>query len=115
MTYVIDFAPPMSGIEGEFNTFRLGPAWSKRLTSGEEVLLLDKKQCAVMGKAVITAIYVGTLRDMSALHARRNHNQQGLDPEGACERLMTNMIKRYGPHKLRETTRVTVIEMRKIE
>ena len=29
--YVIGFAPPMVGLEGEFNTFRIGGKWFKTL------------------------------------------------------------------------------------
>lgn len=112
---VIEFSPPMSGIDGEFNTFRLGVAWSKRVAPGDTVLLIDRKQFSVIGKAQVTDVKVGSLRDMSALHARHNHNQKGLDPQGADERLMSNMIKRYGPHKCLHTTKVTVIGMKRIE
>lgn len=110
---VIEFSPPMSGLDGEFNTFRLGIAWSKRLAPGEIVLLIDKKQFLVIGHAEVTAIQVGELSDMSALHARRNHNQIGLDPDGAGERLIANMMRRYGPHKLSHTSRVTVIYLKR--
>lgn len=112
---IIDFAPPMSGIEGEFNTFRLGPAWSKRVESGEIVILMDKKQCSSMGYAEVTAIHVGKLLEMSTLHARRNHNQIGLDTEGAGERLIANMMRRYGPAKCGHTKTVTVVYLRKLE
>lgn len=112
---VLEFSPPMSGIEGEFNTFRLGVAWSKRVAPGDTVLLIDRKQFSVIGKAKITGVQVGSLRDMSALHARHNHNQKGLDPQGADERLIINMVKRYGPNKCDENKRVTVIGMKRIE
>jgi hypothetical protein len=108
---IIEFSPPMSGLDGEFNTFRLGIAWSKRLMPGDLVCLMNKKEFLLMGHAEVTAVHVGKLSDMSALHARRNHNQLGLPPDGAGERLIANMIKRYGPHKCLYDSKVTVIYM----
>lgn len=115
MLRVVEFTPPMSGLDGEFNTFRLGVAWSKRVVPGDEVLLLDKKTFSIIGRAEITEIHVGTLIDMSALHALRNHNQLGLDPEGAGERLRANMIRRYGPQKCGPESKVTVMQMKRID
>lgn len=115
MLYVIEFAPPMSGLEGEFNTFRLGGAWAKRTIPGERLLLIDKKQSAVLGWGLVSAVHVGTLTEMSALHGSRNHNQKGLDPEGAGERVIAAMKKRYGPHKVNDNSKVTVIELKRIE
>ncbi len=112
---IIEFMPPMNGMDGEFNTFRLGVAWSKRVESGNAVLLMDKKQYELMGCAEVTAVHVGKLSDMSALHARHNHNQLGLDQDGAGERLIANMIRRYGPHKCSTGTNVTVIYMKRLE
>jgi hypothetical protein len=108
---IIEFSPPMSGLEGEFNTFRLGVAWSKRLAPGDTVCLMNKKEFSLMGYAEVKAVHVGKLSDMSALHARRNHNQLGLPSDGAGERLIANMIRRYGPHKVNHTVKVTVIYM----
>lgn len=112
---VIEFSPPMEGIEGEFNTFRLGGAWAKRVVPGDTVWLMDKKQFLIFGSATVTEIHVGKLNEMSDLYACHNHNQKGLDPEGANKRLITNMIKRYGPNMCDENKRVTVICMRRTE
>lgn len=112
---VIEFSPPMEGLEGEFNTFRLGMAWSKRIVVGDTIWLMDKKQFLIFGSAIVTGIFVGKLRDMSDLYACRNHNQKGLDPEGANNRLIANMIKRYGPNMCDENKKVTVIEMKRTE
>lgn len=112
MTRIIDFSPPMSGIAGEFNTFRLGVAWSKRLNPGEQVLLMDKKLYSVMGSAKVMGVTVGSLSEMGALYGSQNHNQKHLPKEGAGERVATAMIKRYGPNRCCEDSKVTVIHLK---
>lgn len=114
MLRIIDFSPPMSGIDGSFNTFRLGGTWSRRVQVGERVGLLDNKQMCLIGFATVTGVHTGKLNELSALHACRNHNQKHLPSDGAGERLMQAMIKRYGPHKCRENSLVTVIELEEI-
>lgn len=115
MTRIIDFAPPMLGIEGEFNTFRLGGAWAKRVQPGDRVGLLDKKEMSLLGAAVVVAVHKGKLNDLAPLHGCRNHNQKHLPSEGAGERVVAAMQKRYGPHKCRENSVVTVIELKEIK
>lgn len=112
---ILEFSPPMNGITGEFNTFRLSLAWSKRVAKGEIITLMDKKDCSSMGYAEVISVHVGKLHDMSALHARHNHNQIGLDPDGAGERLTANMIRRYGPHRCGLNSNVTIIYLKKLE
>lgn len=113
MCYVIEFAPPMSGFEGSFNTFRLGLKWSRVLKPGDKVLLVDKKQSMVFAVAQVEGVHTGKLSEMAQEHAARNHNQKGLDSLEAPSRLTVNMIKRYGPHKCSENSKVTVIDLRR--
>ena len=115
MLRIMEFAAPMSGIDGEFNTFRLGGAWSKRVAPGDKIVLMDKKECALMGWALVTGVHVGKLNELSTLHGFHNHNQKHLSPEGAGDRVVAAMQKRYGPHKCRDTSMVTVINMKRIE
>lgn len=115
MLRIIEFYPPMSGIEGDFNTFRLGLAWSKRLSRGDRVLLIDKKQYALMGVGEVLDIHVGKLREMSTTHGCHNHNQKHLPQDGAGERVVAAMIKRYGPNKCSENSNVTVLYIRRID
>lgn len=110
--FVIEFSPPMMGIEGHFNTVRLGTKWSKCLNVGDRVLLVDKRKSEVMKSATVEAVAVGKLGEMAQLHAAQNHNQRGLDATGAPRRLIDNMIKRYGPNMCDENKRVTVIYLR---
>lgn len=113
--YVLDFAPPLAGIEGTFNTFRLGVAWSKRVSEGDMVLLINKPKAQVIGRAQVQSVSVGTLSEMAVTDARFNHNQKGLDVEGAPARMIASMIKRYGPQMCRETSKVTVINLQMVE
>lgn len=115
MTYVIDFAPPMTGLEGSFNTVRLGGTWAKRLSGGERVLLVDKPHSLVIGIAVVEQVVVGKLNEIAPMHAAHNHNQKSLGSEGATERLIAGMKKRYGPHKVLDHSRVTFIYLRVID
>lgn len=113
--YVIEFAPPMSGFEGSFNTIRLGGAWAKRLSGGETVLLIDKPNCKVFGRAIVEQVVVGTVCDLLPRHAAHNHNQKGLDTVGAPERALASMLKRYGPQMVRDNSRCTIIYLRLID
>lgn len=113
MCYVIEFAPPMSGVEDSFNTFRLGLKYSKVLNPGDTVLLIDKKQSKLIGIALVEGVETGKLNHMAELYAHQNHNQKSLDKSGAPARLTANMIKRYGPHKCNENSKVTVIHLRR--
>lgn len=113
--YVIDFAPPILNIDNDFNTVRLGVKWSRILKPGDIVLLVNKPKSEVMCKAVVRRISVGKLKDLAPIHAVHNHNQKGLDPSCAPERLIAGMIKRYGPHKCDVDKKITVIDLRKLE
>jgi hypothetical protein len=115
---VIDFAPPAEGFSGAFywNTFRLGRVWNDRVKEGDEVLLMMSKKLIVFGRAVISDVYVGKLRQLAETHAVFNHNQRdNPDTAGAPDRLIANMTKRYGPHLINNNKLSTVIYMRMIE
>lgn len=102
----------MSGLEGSFNTFRLGLRYSKTLKPGDKVLLIDKSKMLCFGRATVKKVTVGILRDMANLYAHDNHNQKDTAPEEAPDRLVENMIKRYGPHICNENKKVTVIYLK---
>lgn len=111
---VIDFVPPVEGIEGDFNTFRLGLFYAKRLTPGEVVHLLDSKEKMLIGKATVLGTDIGTLGEMLAAHAQRNHAMILGDGLTASERLMDLMRKLYGPHIASFSRKTTVIHLRRI-
>lgn len=112
MKYVLEFAPPAQGLEGNFNTFRLGRAWSKKLNKGDVALLIKKPELFVLAEARVTKVLVGRLREMATLYAHENHNQRLGDREGAAERLIESMKRRYGPHMVDDNRFVTVIYLR---
>lgn len=107
--HIIEFSPPMLNLVGTFNTFRLGLRYSKLLNERDTVMLIDKKNLCVIGKAIVKSVIKGRLDDMAMLYAHENHNQKELDSEGAAQRLMTAMFKRYGPQMINEGKMVTVI------
>lgn len=102
----------MSGLEGTFNTFRLGLRYSKVLKPGDKVLLIDKAKMVCFGRATVKKVVVGKLRDMANFYAHDNHNQKETLPEQAPDSLVANMMKRYGPHICNENKKVTVIYLK---
>ena len=113
--YFLDFAPPIVGMEGVFNTFRLGIAWTKRVEPNDIILLTNKARSTVIGRAKVVDIKIGTLSEMAATDARFNHNHREYKTLVAAERLVESMIKRYGPQKCSENSKVTVIYLEIIE
>jgi len=111
--HVIDFSAPMDGLTDEFNTVRLGMKLSRSLEPGDTVMLVEKPKSVLIGWAQVIRTDVGTLKDIAARYAALNHNQKGLDPDGAPARLIENMVKRYGPHKCGENSKVTMIHLKR--
>jgi hypothetical protein len=116
--HVIEFAPPAEGLDGvlPFNTFRLGRVWASRLRTGDNVFLMDKPHMKVFGLAVVGRLFTGKLRELAEVHAHLNHNQiADPDAEGAAERLIANMMKRYGPHICHDNKLTTCIYLRRVQ
>jgi hypothetical protein len=116
--HVIEFAPPAEGLDGVsvFNTFRLGRVWHERLKEGDEVFLMWAKKMQVFGRAKVGPVHKGKLRELANLYAHLNHNQSANpDTAGAADRLIANMMKRYGPHICHENKLCTVIFLQRIE
>ena len=112
---VIGFVAPVIGVEGEFNTFRLGTFYSKRLHPGDEVFLLNEKEKIVFGKARVERIDVGPLGEMCVIHGHQNHTELANDPMTAPERLMGTIRKIYGPHIATMEKKTTVIFLKRLE
>ena len=113
--HVVGFIPPVIGVEDEFNTFRLGGFYQKRLSPGDEVLLLNEKEKIVFGRAQVRSIEVGTLGEMLLIHAHKNHTEIGNDPNTAPERLNETIRRIYGPHVATLTKKTTVLHMKRLE
>lgn len=112
---VILFSSPILNIEGQFNTIRLGGKLTRELEPQQEVLLIDANKTTVICKALVESTVSGPLNDIAEAHAALNHNQKHLDPVEAPSRLKQAMIKRYGPHKVRDNSTVSVIYLRVLE
>lgn len=115
--YALEFYPPMDGLVGTFSTFRLGRKWAQKLRQDDEIMLFDKKQSAIIGRAKVTAVYSGNLLDMAFEHAKTNHNQKGVvqDESEAAENLLANLNKRFGPQVMAGKKIATAIYLERIE
>lgn len=115
-TMTVGFIPPVVGVDGVFNTFRLGSFYSKNLKIGEHVFLLDEKTKRVFGKAEVTEIITGKLKEMCELHGQNNHTELVKeDRSNSAESLMLLLRKIYGPHIATDNKGSTVIYMKRIE
>ena len=113
--YVIGFVPPIEGIEREFNTFRLGGTWAKKLAVGDNVLIMDEKGKFVFGAATVTRIETGKLAEMCVEHAHWNHRELANPVTGAGERLLAYLRKLFGPVICTDNKLTTVIYLKRIE
>ena len=113
--HVIGFIPPIVGVDNEFNTFRLGGFYQKRLSIGSQVYLLNEKEKMIFGRAHVENIDVGALGEMLLIHAHKNHTEIGNDSNTAPERLHETIRRIYGPHIATLTKKTTVIFMKRLE
>lgn len=113
----IRFAPPLVGMNGEFNTFRKGRALAMKLAVQDVVTLRDAKTKIDFGSAEVLSIETGTAQEMLRSHACRNHTELANDDaEGAPERLFKVLRRIYrGPKYFLPTTTVTVVYLKRIE
>lgn len=112
---VIGFIPPHVGLEGEFNTFRLGGKMAQVLAPGQEVFLMDEKEKLVFGRAEVISVEVGKLEQLCEVHAHKNHTELANNPEGAPQRLLAFIQKIFGPHIAPPTKRACVVYLRRLE
>lgn len=112
---VLDFIPPVEGLEKDFNTFRLGGSLVKRLKEGQEVFLMDGKNKVIFGRAQVTRIEPGSLGELCLMHAKDNHRELTNEPMGAPERLFKYLQKIYGPHIAIANKKTCVIYMKRLE
>lgn len=111
---VVGFIPPILGVEGDFNTFRLGLRLAKALAPKDMVLLVDRKTDMAFGAARVRKIVTGELWPLCVEHAARNHRELGDKPEYAAARLFAYLQRLYGPHIATHTKKTTVIYLRRI-
>lgn len=105
----IKFSYPRRGLEGRFNTFRLGAKLSRDLTPGEGVELVDARTGKLLKRATVTGVYVGDLTSMAQLHAREAHNWKAHPEAERPALLMGSLAKRYPPGRVHDHSVVTVV------
>lgn len=113
---VIKFAPPHIGLDGEFNTFRIGTKLHRQLKAGDFVSLLDTKEEAIFGRAQVVSTDLGTLAEMCAIHSPNNHTEiPAPDKQNSPARLFAYVQKLYGPHIAGFSKKTSVIYLKRIE
>ncbi|MDR9847118.1 hypothetical protein [Herbaspirillum huttiense] len=113
---VISFVAPVEGIDGEFNTFRLGKKLSTTLKPGDEVLIMDGNAMMAIGRAEVIRVELGRLAEMCVEHAAKNHRElTNQDTQEAPARLFHYIQKLYGPHIATMTKWTSVIYLRRLE
>lgn len=97
-----------NGTEADFNTFRLGGAWSKRVKPGDTVGLINREGEKV-GEALVKAVHCDEKSKMLDQHAHHNHlilASKHHNPPQELKRLIRNL---YGPNFLEKASLMTVI------
>lgn len=112
---IIEFAPPLLGMELVFNTFRIGGKLAKELKPGDTVILADSKNKIAFGQARVESIDFGELWEMCMQHASRNHLEQGFDDKtNSPARIYGVLQKFYGPQIVNPNKKSTVVYLRRI-
>jgi hypothetical protein len=107
---IIKFGYPRRGLQGSFNTFRLGTGLAN-LKPGAQVELVDARSGKLLKLATVKGTSVGQLDQMAALHAHRAHNGKDHPADQRAELLIASMKRRYPPNRCTETSVVTVIDL----
>lgn len=111
MTASIKFSYPRRGLEGCFNTFRLGSKLSRELAPGDTVELIDARTSKLLKCATVTSVHTGQLSSMAQQHAHLAHNWKAHPEAERADLLVASLIKRYPPGRAREDSVVTVVYM----
>lgn len=115
MQYAIDFLPPIQGIDGEFNTIRLGLKWAKVLKPQDRVYIQNSKDKMIIGQAEVVSVESDELGQICLYHAQNNHTEIDSTDGRSAERVYALMLKVLGPHIVNYKKKATVIYLRKIE
>lgn len=101
-----------AGLSGEFNTFRLGGAWAKRVSVGD-VVLLQNGQGEAIDYATVCDTHIGSFSDMAHEYGVDNHLAINAEISGTPFDLAQVMTKLYGAHRFSLNSTVSVIELRR--
>lgn len=110
----IRFGYPRRGLQGRFNTFRLGLGMTKQVIPGDQVELVDSRSEKLLKRAMVTAVHTGPLDEMALQHAHQAHNWKAHPPEDQAALLVASMKKRYPPGRVNDRSPVTVIYLEEI-
>lgn len=110
---VLGFISPIIGVEGEFNTFRMGRKYST-LEIHSDVFLMDEKQKVIFGSAEVLEVTLGKVGELCVLYGAQNHTELENEVENHAESLYRTLLKIYGPHILTPTKLFTVVRLRRM-
>ncbi|MDX5412857.1 MAG: hypothetical protein LPK02_07395 [Rhodobacterales bacterium] len=103
----------------EWNTVRIGAAWSNRLQVGKRVYIANTVAKKIVGSAVVTYSDTARLDQILAMHAVQNHAIQAeiatgkTRPEDAATRLLRILKNAYGTSIAAESRPASVIYLRR--
>jgi len=112
-TVVIGFIPPVVGVNGVFNTFRMGKRFAS-LAEGDEVFLMDEKRKVVFGRATVLDVSVGPVGALCACFAFENHTELDKNDGESADRLFKLLQRIYGPHIVQPHKTATVVKLRRV-
>lgn len=111
----IPFRRPLIGLEGVFNTFRLGAAWATKYVAIDmQVALWDSQDNQKIGVALVRGIDLGPYDEVAAKYAHLNHTQLALRPEDAPDALFKVMQRSYGTTFMTRNRVCSVISLRRL-
>lgn len=112
---VITFSPPIIGLQGRFNTMRMGRAWMEKLVIGEsKVALVNGRTFEIIGLALVENLAVGFWDAMVELHAAENHLCNDIEVEDPIETVGKVLAQSYGRFR-KPSSELTVINLRRID
>lgn len=109
---VLGFIPPILGVDGVFNTFRMGRKYAT-LEEHVDVFLMDEKKKIVFGSAEVIGVVTGKVGELCIEYAAENHTELTNLQGNNAETLYRTLLKIYGPHILNPNKLFTVIKLRR--
>jgi hypothetical protein len=107
---VLEFRQPL-GLQGSFNTFRLGGGWAKRLVP-EQVVSLSGP--SLVASARVREVHLGTFNEMNARFGPQNHMMIHATKEKLDWSLDKIMLSNYGPRVFNPEGPVSVIALERV-
>lgn len=105
----LSFGYPRRGLDGQFNTFRLGASWATKVAPGDVVELVDARSKRPLKLATVVSVTTGQLDQMAKLHAHSTHNWKNHPEDERPGLLIASMTKRYPPGRVKDHSVVSVI------